>query len=223
MVAKYLDGVTPELVAKYDGQVAGYTSNPTLLKVTGAKDIEKFAKQIFLLTSKPVSFEVTADDFDGMIEQAKRIASWGDNCYVKIPVTNTKGEMTLPVIRHLTSEKVKVNVTAIMTVEQINAVARSIYAGTPSIMSIFAGRIADTGRDPVPSFIIASRVKPMGCKTLWASTREVLNVKQAEGVADIITMPASMIDKMALFDKDLTQYSLETVQQFFNDGKGLRL
>jgi len=120
-------------------------------------------------------------------------------------------------------EKVKVNVTAIMTVEQINAVARSIYAGTPSIMSIFAGRIADTGRDPVPSFIIASRVKPMGCKTLWASTREVLNVKQAEGVADIITMPASMIEKMALFDKDLTQYSLETVQQFFNDGKGLRL
>ena len=161
---------------------------------------------------------------DGMEAQAREIASWGDNVYVKIPCTNTKAESTALLIRKLSAEGIKLNITAVMTFDQIKNLARCLHPQTPSILSIFCGRIADTGRDPVPFITQASRVKHAATKILWASTREVLNFKQAQACgADIITMTPDLIKKLDLSGKDLALYSLDTVKQFYEDAKGLTL
>ena len=220
----FLDGADLETMKAYESRVAGYTTNPSLMRKAGIDNYKSFAAAVLMLTNKPVSFEVFADDLPTMREQGEQIAAWGDNVYVKIPITTTSGLSTGPVIAALSMIGIKVNVTAIMTLDQIRTAARHIYPTTPAILSIFAGRIADTGRDPVPFITTALRVKHSETQVLWASTREVYNVKQAEQAgADIITMTPDLIKKMDLFGKDLAQYSLETVQMFYNDAKGITL
>jgi len=226
----YLDGASFPAMEQYRDQVQGFTSNPSLMKSSGVDDYEKFAK-LFLSAAqgKPVSFEVLADESQEIYAQARKIASWGDNVYVKVPVLKINEwdgiavNDNYGVINLLSNEGIKLNVTAVMTLAQIRAVARSLNPEVPAIISIFAGRIADTGRDPIPFFTEAARVKHDKTKILWASPREVYNYYQAQQVADIITMPPDLIKKLSLKDKDLTQYSRETVEQFYNDGKGLSL
>ena len=221
----YLDGADLQEIANAQDDnplVQGFTTNPSLMWKAGISDYREFAKQILTITHKPVSFEVFSDTLTEMGMQAIEIASWGKNIYVKIPVTTTTGESCAPLIKSLGERGIKVNATAIMTMAQIDTVARSLVG--PSILSIFCGRIADTGRDPVPFITKALHVKKAETKILWASTREVLNVKQAEMAgADIITMSPDLIKKMDLFGKDLAEYSRETVQQFYDDAKGLSL
>lgn len=219
----YADG--PTLFQMQTLKVDGYTFNPSLMKGLGITKMREFAAlALKIAKGKPISLEVFADDMDGMESQAREISSWGENVYVKIPITNTRGEHTYPLIKRLTLDNIKVNVTAIMTLEQIRGVSLSIHPSTDSIISIFCGRIADTGCDPVPFITNAIRVKPRNTKVLWASTREVYNVKQAQSAgADIITMSPDLIQKMNLFGRDLAQYSLETVKQFHEDAKGLIL
>ena len=219
----YLDSADLQEIVNWRKLVDGFTTNPTLWKKAGAYDYRAFSDAaIFRCAGKPISFEVFADDLVEMEAQAREIASWGSNVYVKIPVTNTKGESTASLVRKLSLDNIKVNVTAVFTLEQINTVARSLFS--PSILSIFCGRIADSGIDPVPFITHALRVKHSETKILWASTRELYNLKQArEAGADIITVSPDLLSKMHLIGKDLTQYSLETVTQFYNDAKGLSL
>lgn len=201
--------------------VAGFTTNPTLMRKAGVSDYEAFARKLLkVVTHRPISFEVFADDFPAMIEQGRVIASWGRNVNVKIPVSNTKGEFAGSVIRTLSSEGITLNVTAVMTVEQVGAVAEALDPKTPAIVSVFAGRIADTGRDPVPLMCackqaLASRPK---AELLWASPRELLNIFQADEIGcEIITVTNDVIGKLQLVGKDLLEYSRETVQMFHRD------
>jgi len=221
----YLDTANLGNIAEFSPRVAGFTTNPSLMKQSGTHDYKAFALEVLsLVAGKPVSFEVFSDDIEGMALQARVISGWGDNCYVKIPVTNTKGESCAPLMRRLAEAGVKVNATAICAMEQIETVARSL-TDTPAIISIFAGRIADTGRDPTPFITKAIHVKQRNTQILWASTREVLNVKQAEQAgADIITMSPSLILKMLeMKEIDLNLLSIMTVKQFHNDAAGLSL
>ena len=202
-------------------RVSGFTTNPTLMRKAGISDYEAFARKLLKnVTDKPISFEVFADDFPSMIAQGRMIASWGKNVNVKVPVTNTKGEFAGSVIRTLSSEGVELNVTAIMTVEQVRAVAEALDPKTPAIVSVFAGRVADTGRDPIPHMrackqALASRPK---AELLWASPRELLNIFQADEIGcEIITVTNDVIEKLKLVDKDLVEYSRETVQMFYRD------
>lgn len=219
----FLDGAAPEAMRDFESRVEGFTTNPSLMRQAMIADYRSFARGVLeIVNGKPVSFEVFSDTLTEMGMQAIEIASWGKNIYVKIPVTTTTGESCAPLIKSLGERGIKVNATAIMTMAQIDTVARSLVG--PSILSIFCGRIADTGRDPVPFITKALHVKKAETKILWASTREVLNVKQAEMAgADIITMSPDLIKKMDLFGKDLAEYSRETVQQFYDDAKGLSL
>lgn len=219
----FLDGADLDTMLQYD--VAGYTSNPSLCRKAGITDYKAFGKMLAAkAVTKPVSIEVLSDDFATMEAQAREIASWGENVWVKIPVTNTLGESTGRLVSHLSRAGIKVNVTALMTLEQVRSMARYLSLYTPAILSIFAGRIADTGRDPVPFFTEAARVKHDKTEILWASTREVYNVKQAEKCgADIITMTPDLIKKMELFGKDLAEYSAETVAMFHRDAQGITL
>ena len=201
--------------------IRGFTTNPTLMRKAGITNYEAFARELLKsVTDRPVSFEVFADDFPSMIKQGRKIANWGKNVNVKIPVTNTKGEFAGPVLRALSAEGVVLNVTAIMTVEQVKAVAAALDASVPAIISVFAGRIADTGVDPMPHMrmckeVLASRPK---AELLWASPREVLNIFQADKVGcDIITCTNDLIAKLSLAGKDLVEYSRETVQMFYKD------
>jgi transaldolase len=201
--------------------VSGFTTNPTLMRKAGISDYEAFARKLLKnVTDKPISFEVFADDFPSMIAQGRMIASWGKNVNVKVPVTNTKGEFAGSVIKTLSSEGVELNVTAIMTVEQVRAVAEALDPKTPAIVSVFAGRVADTGRDPIPHMrackqALASRPK---AELLWASPRELLNIFQADEIGcEIITVTNDVIEKLKLVDKDLVEYSRETVQMFYRD------
>ncbi len=201
--------------------VSGFTTNPTLMRKAGIQDYEGFARKLLrAVTDRPVSFEVFADDFPAMIDQGRVIASWARNVNVKIPVTNTKGEFAGRVIRKLSGEGVMLNVTAVMTLEQVRAVADALDPSTPAIVSVFAGRIADTGRDPVPHMrackqALASRPK---AELLWASPRELLNIFQADEIGcDIITVTNDVIEKLKLVGKDLVEYSRETVQMFHRD------
>lgn len=199
--------------------VAGFTCNPTIMRNSGVTDYAAFSKSLLTLTDKPVSLEVFADDFENMERQAKIISSWGAHCYVKIPIMNTKGESSVPLIGALCRQGVKVNVTAVFTRRQIEDVAR-VLIGTPAIISIFAGRIADTGISPQQFFILAREVIRVNVQTLWASTRELYNIKQAKQCgADIITVPNDLLKKMHLMGKDLNEYSRETVQMFYDDAK----
>lgn len=215
----YADGADLENIARLSDKVAGYTTNPSLLRKSGVKDYREFALRVLeVAQGKPVSFEVFADDLEEMVRQAKIISSWGPNVYVKIPITNSEGESTIPVIRELRNSGIPQNVTAVFTVDQI----RNLYLDPLDIVSIFAGRIADTGIDPEETMINAR--KELGCKLLWASAREPFNVVQASRCGcDIITLAPEMIDKLSGFGRDLTEYSLETVKQFKRDAEGLTL
>ena len=207
------------------GLVTGFTTNPSLIKKAGITSYIGFAKDVLKeITDYPVSFEVFADDLEGMEQEARRIAALGDNVYVKIPVTNSKGESTAPLIDRLTAEGIKVNVTAIFTVEQVRKVVDALKSGTPAVVSVFAGRIADTGVDPMPIMQEALAIcrQKEGVELLWASPRETFNIYQADSLGvDIITCTSDLIKKLELKDKDLTEYSLETVQMFLRDSSSL--
>lgn len=207
------------------GLVTGFTTNPSLMKKAGITSYIGFAKDVLKeITDYPVSFEVFADDLEGMEQEARRIAALGDNVYVKIPVTNSKGESTAPLIDRLTAEGVKVNVTAIFTVEQVREVVDALKSGTPAVVSVFAGRIADTGVDPMPIMQEALAIcrQKEGVELLWASPRETFNIYQADSLGvDIITCTSDLIKKLELKDMDLTEYSLETVQMFLRDSSSL--
>lgn len=205
--------------------VTGFTTNPSLMKKAGITSYIGFAKDVLKeITDYPVSFEVFADDLERMEQEARRISELGDNVYVKIPVTNSKGESTAPLIDRLTAEGIKVNVTAIFTVEQVRVVVDALKSGTPAVVSVFAGRIADTGVDPMPIMQEALAIcrQKEGVELLWASPRETFNIYQADSLGvDIITCTSDLIKKLELKDKDLTEYSLETVQMFLRDSSSL--
>lgn len=209
-------GTIDRLAAHPD--VKGFTTNPTLMRKAGVTDYKAFALEVLRLAGeRPVSFEVFSDNFSGMDDQAREIASWGDNVYVKIPITDTKGELSGALIKGLSSDGVKLNVTAVMTIQQVRQ-AWSRLKG-PSIISVFAGRIADTGRHP-SNMMATARAAVDGSKVqlLWASAREVLNVYQAEELGcDIITLSPDLIDKLELRGKELAEYSRETVEMFHRD------
>ena len=201
--------------------IKGFTTNPTLMRKAGVTDYEAFARQVLeAVPDRPVSFEVFADDFDEMIAQARVIASWSKNVNVKVPVTNTKGAFSGRVIRTLSSEGVAVNVTAVMTVQQVAAIAESLDARTPAIVSVFAGRVADTGVDPIPHMkacLAELELRPRA-ELLWASPRELLNIFQANDIGcHIITVTNDVLAKLDLVGKDLGEYSRETVQMFHRD------
>ncbi len=204
-----------------DSRVKGFTTNPTLMRVAGINDYKAFALDVLkIVTDRSVSFEVFADDLPTMEHQAREIASWGSNVYVKIPVTTTKGEFAGSIIRSLSSKGVKLNVTAIMPLEQVRQVGAALDPATPAIVSVFAGRIADTGRDPVPHMAEALRIlkdRPKA-ELLWASPRELLNIFQANEIGcHIITVTNDLINKLSLVTKDLNDYSRETVSMFYKD------
>jgi transaldolase len=201
--------------------ISGLTTNPTLMKKAGITDYVKFAKDVLKeIQDKPISFEVFSDSLDDMKIQAERIASWGDNVYVKIPITNTLGETTGPVIQYLGKNGIKVNVTAIMTNDQVKQVVDVLDPSVSSYVSVFAGRIADTGRDPSPLMqeCLTTLKIQQKSELIWASPRELLNVFQADQIGcHIITATSDILKKLDLVDKDLDEYSLETVKMFYTD------
>ena len=219
----FADGaVLAEMKAAYQGGlVKGFTTNPSLMKKAGVTDYNEFAKEVLAeITDMPISFEVFSDDFASMEREARIINSWGENVFIKIPITNTKGESSIPLIRKLVADGLKINVTAIMSTAQVKAVADVLSPKVPAVVSVFAGRIADTGRDPM--LIMRDCVEILkgnpNAELLWASPREVLNVFQAEECGcHIITIIPDLIKKLSLEGKDLEEYSLETVQMFYND------
>lgn len=219
----YADGADIAGIKEMHGNplIKGFTTNPTLMRNAGISDYKAFALDVLkIVTDRPVSFEVFADDFPTMKAQALEIASWGENVYVKIPVTNTKGEFAGPLIADLSKAGVKLNVTAIMPIEQIKAVADALDAKTPAVVSVFAGRVADTGRDPVPLMAEGVKIlknKPLA-ELLWASPRELLNIFQADDIGcQVITVTNDLLKKLSLVGKDLSGYSLETVAMFYKD------
>jgi len=201
--------------------IKGFTTNPTLMRKAGVTDYRTFALEVLkAIPDRPVSFEVFADDFPTMEQQALEIASWGANVNVKIPVTNTKREFSGPLVERLSRAGVKLNVTALLTLDQVRRVTERLHPDTPAIISVFAGRIADTGRDPVP--VMAEAVKIMRARPkaelIWASPRELLNIFQADAIGcHIITATNDILKKLGLVGKDLDQYSLETVEMFHKD------
>jgi len=201
--------------------IKGFTTNPTLMHKAGVENYEKFAREVLeIITDRPVSLEVFADEFDEMERQALRIASWGENVNVKIPVTNTRGEPAFDLIHRLSHQDVVLNVTAIMTHDQVRHVAAAASKSVSLIVSVFAGRVADTGVDPVPHMRIAKEILSSlpNAKLLWASPRELLNIFQANEIGcDIITITNDVLAKLTLIGKDLDQYSLETVSMFYSD------
>jgi transaldolase len=214
----------PKMIdARTRGAVHGFTTNPTLMRKAGVSDYREFArKAIAAIPDLPISFEVFSDDFDSMEREAREIASWGGNTYVKIPITNTRGESAAPLIHKLSSEGFSLNVTAMLTLDQVSTVAQAAAPTARTIVSVFAGRIADTGVDPVPLMTEAVKILknlPLA-ELLWASPREVLNVIQAEECGcHIITATPDLIAKVPLFGKSLREYSLETVKMFYDDAR----
>lgn len=201
--------------------IAGFTTNPTLMRRSGVSDYEGFARKLLEhITDRPISFEVCADEPSEMLRQARLIASWGSNVYVKIPVTNTRGKSTAAVVRALTDSGVHVNVTALMTLIQVEAVTPMLAGGPRAVISVFAGRVADTGRDPLPLMTAAlETIAPYPeLELLWASPREILNVRQADDLGvHIITVTHDLLQKLALLGRDLDAFSLETVRMFHDD------
>lgn len=204
-----------------EGIVKGFTTNPTLMKKDGVKDYAAFAKDVLTeIKELPISFEVFTDDFESMERQAREIGSWGKNVYIKIPITNTRGEPSYELIKKLADDGMKLNITAILTLEQIENVSKNISKTTPVIVSLFAGRIADTGRDPVPYVKEALKILKQlpNAELLWASSRELLNIFQAEECGcQIITVTNDLLKKLSMVDKDLKELSLDTVKMFHND------
>ena len=203
--------------------IKGFTTNPTLMRQAGVRDYEGFARDILAaIADRPISFEVFADDFGEMERQAQKIASWGGNVFVKVPVTDTKGNPSYDTIRRLTHAGVKLNVTAMMTLDQVVDVSRCLAGGAPSFVSVFAGRIADTGRDPVP--IMRAAVEHLqatpNVELIWASPRELLNILQADETGcHVITVTNDILKKLQILGKDLDEYSLDTVRMFHNDAQ----
>jgi transaldolase len=204
-----------------NSMVKGFTTNPSLMRKAGVADYESFAREVIAaIPDRPISFEIFADEFGAMIAQGRKIGSWGPKVYVKVPVTDTAGRFSGTVISALSREGIALNVTAIMTLDQVRAVAESLAPNVPAVVSVFAGRIADTGRDPVPHMracVEALKFRPRA-ELLWASSREVLNLFQADEIGcHIITMTNDLIAKLVLHDRDLVEYSRDTVQTFFKD------
>ena len=219
----FADGADYEGIVKMsrNPMIKGFTTNPTLMRKAGVSDYEAFARKVLAaIPDRSVSFEVFADDFASMAEQARTIAAWGPNVNVKIPVTNTKGHPSGELLRALSSDGVVLNVTAIFTLDQVRAVADALDPATPAIVSVFAGRIADTGIDPIPQMLACKQILGSRPKVqlLWASTRELLNIFHAEeSGCDIVTVPNELLSKLDLIGKDLAEYSRETVQAFYRD------
>jgi len=203
--------------------IKGFTTNPTLMHKAGIRDYRSFALDILkTISDRPISFEVFSDEFPEMERQAYEIAGWGRNVYVKIPITNTRGEPSYDLIRHLIHDNVKLNVTAMMSLNQVRDLAQYLVGGAPTYVSIFAGRIADTGRDPVP--LMAEAVELLrdvpNAKLIWASPRELLNIFQADEIGcHIITVTNDILKKLSLVGKDLNDYSLDTVKLFYGDAQ----
>ena len=203
--------------------IRGFTTNPTLMRKAGIADYRAFARRVLSeIPDRPISFEVFSDDFGEMERQAHEIASWGENVYVKIPVTNTRREPSYDLVRRLSHSGIKVNVTALLTLEQVRDVASAVACGAPATISVFAGRIADTGRDPVPLMAAAVelvRTAP-NAELIWASPRELLNIFHAESVGcHIITVTNDILKKLSLVGYDLADYSLDTVKMFYRDAE----
>jgi transaldolase len=203
--------------------IRGFTTNPTLMRKAGITDYEKFAREILQeIPDRPISFEVFADDFAEMARQARKIAIWGKNVRVKIPITNTRRESSVPLCERLTREGIPLNVTALFTLEQVQAVVDAVKEGAPTYVSVFAGRIADTGVDPVPLMTEAVDRLAVAPNTelIWASPRELLNIFQADAIGcHIITVTNDILQKLSLVGKNLGDYSLDTVKMFYGDGK----
>lgn len=201
--------------------INGFTTNPTLMRKAGVSDYEAFAHDILAtIQDRPISFEVFADEFAEMERQARKIDTWGDNVYVKIPVTNTKRESSLDLIAKLAHDQIRVNVTAMMTLDQVRDVCAALQGGAPACVSLFAGRVADTGRDPVPMMQAALEIVQMypNVELIWASPRELLNIFQADAIGcHIITVTNDILQKLTLVGKDLHDYSLDTVKMFHQD------
>ena len=201
--------------------VKGLTTNPTLMRKVGITDYREFAQDILReIPDRPISFEVFSDEFAEMERQAMEIASWGDNVYVKIPVTNTRRETSYDLVRKLAKGKVKLNITAMMTLAQVRDVVAALDASVPSYVSVFAGRIADTGRDPLPLMAAAVEMLKVNPKAelIWASPRELLNIFQADDIGcHVITVTNDILKKLSLVGTDLDDYSLDTVKMFRND------
>jgi transaldolase len=224
-VAIFADGAEKagmlEMYAK--PYIKGFTTNPTLMRKAGVADYESFARDILqAIPDRPISFEVFADEFTEMARQARKIATWGRNIRVKIPITNTRRESSVPLCERLTQEGIPLNVTAIFTLEQVQAVVDVVKGGAPTYVSVFAGRVADTGADPVP--VMAEAVRRLAVapniELIWASPREVLNVFQADAIGcHIITVTNDILKKLSLVGRDLGDYSLETVKMFYDDGR----
>jgi transaldolase len=203
-------------------EIQGFTTNPTLMHKAGIRDYRRFAREVLAVVgTKPISFEVFADDFPEMERQAREIATWGPSVYVKIPITDTAGRPTADLTRRLSHDGVRINVTAVLTVRQVASSAAALSGGAPSLVSIFAGRIADTGLDPMP--IVAESVQYLATaapatEVIWASPRELLNIFQADAAGcHIITITADILKKWPMVGKDLAALSLETVRMFRDD------
>ena len=201
--------------------IRGFTTNPTLMRAAGVGDYKAFAQEVLeAIPDRPISFEVFADDFPTMEQQAREIASWGKNVYVKVPVTNTKGDFAGPLIANLSRAGIKLNVTAVMTLDHVARIGDALADRVPAVVSVFAGRIADTGRDPVPHMkkalgILRSRPR---AELLWASPRELLNIFQADEIGcHVITVTNDHLKKLSLVGKDLRAYSRDTVAMFYKD------
>ncbi len=222
-VKLFADGAdrTGMLEMSRDPLIRGFTTNPTLMRKAGVTDYEAFAREILqAIPDRPISLEVFSDDFGEMIRQGRRIAAWGENVYVKIPVTNTLGEPSEKVIRALGRAGVKLNVTALLTLDQVRDVSALLAGGPPACVSVFAGRVADTGRDPVPLMAAAVELlRPYpNIELIWASPRELLNIFQAESIGcHIVTATNDILAKLHLVGKDLHEYSLDTVKMFRDD------
>lgn len=221
----FADGADLEGIIELAGdpRISGFTTNPTLMRKSGITDYEGFARKVLeSVTELPISFEVFSDDIEEMRRQARLIAGWGGNVYVKIPVTNTKGESTALLVRELTAEGLALNVTALLSLEQVRTVTDALDGTKGAIVSVFAGRVADTGRDPVP--LMASALELVRARTaqelLWASPREILNLRQAEAIGcHIITITHELLQKIPVLDRDLEELSLDTVRMFHQDAQ----
>ena len=227
----FADGADKESMLDMYGKpfIKGLTTNPTLMNKAGISDYKSFALDILSeIKDKPISFEVFSDDFVDMERQAYEIASWGENVYVKLPITNTKRETCYALVEKLAAQKVKINVTALMTLTQVQDVVAALDPSVPSYVSVFAGRIADTGRDPIP--LMTAAVKSLkaspAAELIWASPRELLNIFQADAIGcHVITVTSDILEKLSLVGYDLDEYSLDTVMMFYSDARvaGFRL
>ena len=228
MTKIYCDSADYKIIKKYNkyNLVKGFTTNPSLMRLSGAKNYKDYSKKILkICKNKPISFEVFSDDLNSMINQAYLINSWGKNVYVKIPVVNSRGKFTGKVIKELSNEGVKLNITAVYTFEQVKKIYKLLNKNTKSIISIFAGRMSDTGKDPIPVFKSSLNLtkKNKNIMILWASTREAYNFIQAKKLgSNIITMPPKIIDQIKNFGKSYKSLTINTVKNFLIDSKKSR-